>query len=107
MKKQEIKKLEKARKNAIDNCEILLYGNNCEFPTFEDIKKADNLIDIAMHIENILQGKMPLQSSETDREIELRAVKAELEQYKQKCKELEWDLRSYELTHEKAIAGEE
>lgn len=47
------------------------------------------------------------QSSETDREIELRAVKAELERYREKCKKLEWDLRSYELTHEKAIAEEE
>lgn len=42
-------------------------------------------------------------TSETDREIELKAVKAELEQRKEKCEELEWDLRSYELTHEKTL----
>lgn len=45
-------------------------------------------------------------TSETDREIELKAVKAELKRYKEKCEEMKWDLISYELTHEKAIERE-
>lgn len=46
-------------------------------------------------------------TSETDREIELKAVKAELEQCKEKCNEMKWDLISYELTHENILNRQE
>lgn len=42
-------------------------------------------------------------TSESDLAIELKSLKVELEQHKEKCKELEWDLISYELTHEKML----
>ena len=102
----------KAKKNVMENLEVLLWvvlsrGYETEFQDVKDVNTANILINILQRIDSILPENDTMQSSETDREIELRAVKAELEQYKQKCKKLEWDLRSYELTHEKAIAEEE
>lgn len=54
MTKTNIRKLQKAQKDCIDNAELLLWGSDVDYPTMDDIAKANKLLDTAERIEYMM-----------------------------------------------------
>lgn len=52
--KKNINRLKKAVDNCIVNAELLLWGNDTDVPTHDDIQKANELLDTAVYINDII-----------------------------------------------------
>jgi len=56
--KAEINELKRARKYCITNARFLAWGSDTEYPAFDDIKKADRLLDLAAKIDRMILAEV-------------------------------------------------
>ena len=54
MTKKNVNRLKKAVDNCIRNAELLLWGSDSDFPTHDDIQKANELLDTMVYINDII-----------------------------------------------------